>query len=128
MEEKQGFYTFLKRCLKKGNRYCHRIISLSIVKNSSISDGKIGQGRNFNQISHWGKRISATGGTWMKCHEVDYKIIGNDMQVVEVELDPSESVVAEAGAMNYMDDDITFEAKMGDSSRAGEGMLDGDNR
>jgi uncharacterized protein (TIGR00266 family) len=59
----------------------------------------------------------------MKCHEVDYKIIGDDMQIVEVELDPSETVVAEAGAMNYMDDGITFDAKMGDGSQAGEGML-----
>ena len=38
----------------------------------------------------------------MKCHEVDYEILGGDMQIVEVELDPGESVVAEAGAMNYM--------------------------
>ncbi len=59
----------------------------------------------------------------MKCHEVDYKIIGDDMQIVEVELDPSETVVAEAGAMNYMEDGITFEAKMGDGSSPGEGML-----
>ena len=55
----------------------------------------------------------------MKCHEIDYKIIGDDMQIVEIELDPSETVVAEAGAMNYMDDGITFEAKMGDGSNAG---------
>ena len=59
----------------------------------------------------------------MKCHEVDYKIIGDDMQIVEVELDPSETVVAEAGAMNYMDDGITFDARMGDGSQAGEGMF-----
>ncbi len=50
----------------------------------------------------------------MICHEVDYTIIGNDMQIVEVELDPNESVIAEAGAMNYMDSGITFEAKMAD--------------
>ncbi len=59
----------------------------------------------------------------MKCHEIDYKIIGDDMQIVEIELDPSETVVAEAGAMNYMDDGITFEAKMGDGSNAGEGIM-----
>jgi len=59
----------------------------------------------------------------MKCHEVDYEIIGDDMQIVEVELDPGESVVAEAGAMNYMEDDITFEAKMGDGSNADEGVF-----
>jgi uncharacterized protein (TIGR00266 family) len=59
----------------------------------------------------------------MKCHEVDYKIIGDDMQVVEIELDPGETVIAEAGAMNYMDDGITFEAKMGDGSNPDEGVF-----
>ena len=59
----------------------------------------------------------------MKCHEVDYKIMGDDMQIVEVELDPGETVIAEAGAMNYMDDGITFEAKMGDGSKASEGIM-----
>ena len=59
----------------------------------------------------------------MKCHEVDYNIIGDDMQIVEVELDPGETVVAEAGAMNYMDDGITFETKMGDGSEAGAGIM-----
>ncbi len=59
----------------------------------------------------------------MKCHEVDYKVIGDDMQIVEIELDPSEKVVAEAGAMNYMEDGITFEARMGDGSKASEGIM-----
>ena len=59
----------------------------------------------------------------MKCHEVDYEILGNDMQIVEVELDPAETVIAEAGAMNYMEDGITFEEKMGDGSRADDGIL-----
>lgn len=58
----------------------------------------------------------------MQSHEVDYKIIGDDVQIVEIELDPGETVVAEAGAMNYMDDGITFEAKMGDGSRPDDGM------
>ena len=35
-----------------------------------------------------------------QCHEVEYKLIGDDMQVVEVILDPGETVIAEAGAMN----------------------------
>ena len=35
----------------------------------------------------------------MRCHEVDYEILGNSMQIVEVELDPGETVIAEAGAM-----------------------------
>jgi uncharacterized protein (TIGR00266 family) len=59
----------------------------------------------------------------MKCHEIDYKIVGDDMQMVEIELDFGEVVVAEAGAMNYMEDGITFEAKMGDGSKPNEGFL-----
>ena len=59
----------------------------------------------------------------MRCHEVDYEIIGDDLQMVEVELDPGETVVAEAGAMNYMQDGITFEAKMGDGSKPDEGVM-----
>ena len=59
----------------------------------------------------------------MKSHEIDYEILGHDMQIVEVELDPGETVVAEAGAMNYMDDGITFEAKMGDGSQGDKGLF-----
>ena len=60
----------------------------------------------------------------MKCHEVDYEIIGDDMQIVEVELDPNETVVAEAGAMNYLQPEITFETKMGDGAKPEKGLLD----
>ena len=59
----------------------------------------------------------------MKCHEVDYEIFGDDMQTVEVELDPGETVVAEAGAMNWMEDGISFEAKMGDGSQPDQGLM-----
>ena len=59
----------------------------------------------------------------MKCHEVDYEVIGGDMQIVEVELDPGETVIAEAGAMNYMEDGISYEAHMGDGSKADEGIM-----
>lgn len=59
----------------------------------------------------------------MKCHEIDYELIGDDMQMVEVELDPGETVVAEAGAMNYMDEGITYEAKMGDGSSPDSGFM-----
>jgi uncharacterized protein (TIGR00266 family) len=59
----------------------------------------------------------------MRCHEVDYTIIGDDMQMVQVELDPNETVIAEAGAMNYMEPDIRFEAHMGDGSVAEAGLM-----
>jgi len=58
-----------------------------------------------------------------EAHEIDYKIIGDDMQIVEIELDTGETVIAEAGAMNYMEDGITFEAKMGDGSNPEEGVF-----
>lgn len=59
----------------------------------------------------------------MHAHDVDYEILGDDMQVVEVELDPGETVVAEAGAMNWLEDGISFEAKLGDGSRPDQGFF-----
>ena len=59
----------------------------------------------------------------MKCHKVDYEIIGDDMQMVEVELDPGETVVAEAGAMNYMEQGIDFESRLGDGSKPDQGLM-----
>jgi uncharacterized protein (TIGR00266 family) len=59
----------------------------------------------------------------MNSHKIDYEIFGDDMQIVEVELDPGETVIAEAGAMNYMEDGIEFEAMMGDGSTPNSGIL-----
>src|SRR5918994_465969 len=56
-------------------------------------------------------------------HEIDYKIFGDDMQYVEVELDPNEATVAEAGGMMYMDDGIEMETIFGDGSQQQTGFL-----
>ena len=56
-------------------------------------------------------------------HEIDYKIFGDDMQFVEVELDPNEATVAEAGGMMYMDDGIEMETIFGDGSQQQGGIL-----
>jgi uncharacterized protein (TIGR00266 family) len=56
-------------------------------------------------------------------HEIDYKVYGDDMQFVEVELDPQEAVVAEAGGMMYMDDGIEMETIFGDGSQQQSGIL-----
>lgn len=56
-------------------------------------------------------------------HEVDFKIYGDDMQFVEVELDPQEAAVAEAGGMMYMDDGIEMETIFGDGSAKQSGFL-----
>ncbi|QJD78049.1 TIGR00266 family protein [Spirosoma rhododendri] len=59
----------------------------------------------------------------MYSHEIDYKIIGEDIQIVEIELDPNETVIAEAGSMLYMEDGIQFETKMGDGSQPDQGFM-----
>jgi uncharacterized protein (TIGR00266 family) len=56
-------------------------------------------------------------------HEVDYKIHGDDMQFVEIELDPQEAVVAEAGGMMFMDEGIAMETIFGDGSAAKTGFM-----
>jgi uncharacterized protein (TIGR00266 family) len=57
-------------------------------------------------------------------HEVDYKIFGDDMQFVEIELDPGEAAVAEAGGMMYMEDGIQMETIFGDGRPAQGGFMD----
>jgi uncharacterized protein (TIGR00266 family) len=56
-------------------------------------------------------------------HEIDYRIFGDDMQYVEVELDPNEATVAEAGGMMYMDDGVEMETIFGDGSAQQSGFL-----
>jgi len=56
-------------------------------------------------------------------HEIDYKVYGDDMQYVEIELDPMEATVAEAGGMMYMDDGVEMETIFGDGSQASSGFL-----
>lgn len=56
-------------------------------------------------------------------HEVDYTIVGDDLQMVVVELDPGETVIAEAGAMTYMEEGIEFEARLGDGSKPSGGLF-----
>ena len=47
-------------------------------------------------------------------HEIDYCIIGEEMQCVEIELDPAETVIAEAGSLMMMDSEIQMETVFGD--------------
>ena len=57
-------------------------------------------------------------------HEIDFRIFGEEMQCVEIELDPQETVVAESGAFMYMDDGIKMETIFGDGSKSGGGFFD----
>jgi uncharacterized protein (TIGR00266 family) len=60
-------------------------------------------------------------GALRSADEIDFKILGAEMQFVEVELDPGESAVAEAGAMMYKGVDVVMETVFGDGSRSGSG-------
>jgi len=66
------------------------------------------------------------GMTGQQAHEIDYDIIGQEMQFVEIELDPGESAVAEAGSMMYMSQDIVMSTVFGDGSHQDQagGFLD----
>lgn len=59
----------------------------------------------------------------MNNHEIDYKLYGDDMQFVEVELDPDETVIAEAGSLMMMDDQIRMETIFGDGSTSQGGLM-----
>lgn len=59
----------------------------------------------------------------MRSHDLEYRIIGDDIQLVEIELDPLETVIAEAGSMMYMDNEIRFETKMGDGSEPNQSLM-----
>lgn len=59
----------------------------------------------------------------MTAHEIDFKIYGEEMQFVEIELDPQEGVIAEAGSFMMMDDGIKMETIFGDGSQKDEGLL-----
>ena len=61
-----------------------------------------------------------TGGT-SRSDEVDYRIVGNDMPFVEVELDPGESAIAEAGALMYKDASVQMDTVFGDGRHSGQG-------
>ena len=54
-------------------------------------------------------------------HEIDYRIFGEEMQCVEIELDPQETVIAESGSFMMMDNDIQMETIFGDGSKQNNG-------
>ncbi len=60
----------------------------------------------------------------MKAHEIDFQILGEEMQYVEIELDPQEIVIAEAGSFMMMDNNIQMETIFGDGSQQQTGIFD----
>jgi len=67
--------------------------------------------------------IAPSGTRMQRAHEVEFEVHGSDLQFVEIMLDPQEAVVAEAGAMMYMDSEIKMETIFGDGSGKASGDL-----
>ena len=63
-------------------------------------------------------------GEFRSAHEIDFEIFGDDLQFVEIELDPGETAIAEAGAMMYIDSGIEMQTIFGDGSRESAGIMD----
>ncbi|UAB83685.1 TIGR00266 family protein [Zunongwangia sp. SCSIO 43204] len=59
----------------------------------------------------------------MNAHEIDYEIFGEEMQYVELELDPQEAAIAEVGNFMMMDNGIKMDTIFGDGSKENEGFL-----
>ena len=59
----------------------------------------------------------------MNSHEIDYKVYGEEMQFVEIELDPQEAVIAESGSFMMMEDDIIMNTMFGDGSSKDNGFF-----
>src|SRR5580765_8228910 len=72
------------------------------------------------------RRWPAGEGPMPTMHEVDYEIVGDDLQFVKIELDPKEAAVAEAGMMMYIEDGIQMDTVFGDGSARSQsgGFLD----
>ncbi|NDL68252.1 TIGR00266 family protein [Anaerotalea alkaliphila] len=86
---------------------------------------KVVDGKNF--CPECGAKMEAGAAPRVQgpADEVEYQLFGDDMQLVEIELDPGESVVAEAGAMTYMEKDIQMQSVFGDGSgKEGDKVMD----
>lgn len=77
-----------------------------------LTEGVPGQESNGGFV----QQPAGAGIKMQKAHEVEYKIHGEDLQFVEIMLDPGETIVAEAGAMMYMDSAIKMDTIFGDGS------------
>ena len=95
----------------------------AVTAKMPVSSPKPSSGQPARSGQQTSRRVVSAPNRNRRCHEVDLEIIGDDMQMVVVELDPGETVIAEAGAMLYIEEGIQFEAKMGDGSQPDTGMF-----
>ena len=68
--------------------------------------------------------VPNSSAQWRRSHEIDYAVFGDDMQFVEISLDPQEAVMVEAAGMMYMSQGIQMETQFGDGSQERPGIFD----
>jgi uncharacterized protein (TIGR00266 family) len=68
--------------------------------------------------------VPASGAWGKRSHEIDFEVFGDDLQFVEITLDPNETVIAEAGSMMFMTQGVQMETQMGDGSKPNAGFMD----
>lgn len=93
----------------------------TLVAMYKIPDDKFDTFLNF--LTRKGYVLSRSEEVAGASHEVDYEIVGDDNQFVEIELDPGETAIAEPGAMVYMDDAVAMETLFGDGSSASQSLM-----
>ena len=101
--------------LPDGSRFCG---NCGAQQGAPMAAAPVQQGQ---QPTLGPNQMQKNGIIFTRADVIDYEIFGDDMQLVEIELDPGESVLAEAGAMNYMDSRIKMETIFGDGSGADAG-------
>ena len=75
----------------------------------------------LRNLKHFINKFALQNNNMKTNHEIDYRIFGEEMQCVEIELDPQETVVAESGSFMMMDSDIQMETIFGDGSKQNSG-------
>ena len=68
--------------------------------------------------------MPSPSGLHRRSHEIDFEVFGDDLQFVEITLDPNETVVAEAGAFMFMTNGVQMETQMGDGSNPNAGLME----
>lgn len=79
--------------------------------------------KGYNLSAKSSSSSSSFSKEYRKSHEIDFEIFGHDMQYIEIELDPGETTIAEAGSMMFMERGISMETIFGDGSNESQGVM-----
>jgi hypothetical protein len=97
--------------------------SVPLIRTSDRCQSSVWRSSGSSQVETAGAcfplTLNTESNTWPQAHELDHRIVGDDMQCVEITLDPQETVIAEAGTMMMMDEGIEMKTIFGEWRWAG---------